>query len=86
VVGILGGDIVVRRAGWLARLRDHCTAWLREVLFVAERRLPMALATPHYAGGVLHICRPGQPWVVLEGVSDHYVAIDFAAGVRRFQP
>jgi hypothetical protein len=32
------------------------------------------------------ICRLGQPWLVLEGVSDHYVAIDFAAEVRRFRP
>ena len=28
----------------------------------------------------------GQPWLVLEGVSDHYVAIDFADEVRRFRP
>jgi hypothetical protein len=86
-VGILGGDIVVRRGGWLARmLRESCRPWLQEVLFVAERRLPMALATAHYTGGVLRIYRLGQPWVVLEGVSDHYVAIDFAAEVRRFRP
>jgi hypothetical protein len=56
------------------------------VLLVAERRLPMALATAHYTGGVLRIYRLGQPWLVLEGVSDHYVAIDFAAEVRRFRP
>jgi hypothetical protein len=32
-VGILGGDIVVRRAGWLARaLRESCPPWLPEVL------------------------------------------------------
>ena len=45
------GDIVVRRPGWLARaLRESCPAWLQEVLLVAERRLPMALATAHYTG------------------------------------
>ncbi len=81
-VGILGGDIVVRRGGWLARsLRESCPHWLQEVLWVAER-----LATAHYTGGVLRIYRLGQPWLVLEGVSDHYVAIDFAAEVRRFRP
>jgi hypothetical protein len=86
-VGILGGDIVVRRAGWLARtLRESCPPWLQEVLLVRERRLPMGLATAHYTGGVLRIYRLGQPWLVLESVSDHYVAIDFAAEVRRFQP
>jgi hypothetical protein len=46
----------------------------------------MALATAHYTGGVLRIYRLGQPWLVLEGVSDHYVAIDFAAEVRPFRP
>jgi hypothetical protein len=56
------------------------------VLLVAERRLPMALATAHYTGGVLRIYRLGQPWVVLEGVNDHHVAIDLAAEVRRFEP
>jgi hypothetical protein len=31
-VGILGGDIVVRRAGWLARApRESCPRWLQEV-------------------------------------------------------
>ncbi len=76
-------DIVVRRAGWLARaLRESCPAWLQEVLLVAERRLPMALVNAHYGGGVLRIYRLGQPWLVLEGVSIHYVAIDFAAEVR----
>jgi hypothetical protein len=50
-VGILGGDIVERRAGLLARmLRKSCPPWLQEVLLVAERRLPMALATAHYTG------------------------------------
>jgi hypothetical protein len=44
----------------------------------------MALATAYYTGGVLRISRLGQPWLVLEGVSDHDVAIDFAAEVRRF--
>jgi hypothetical protein len=45
-VGILGGDIGVRRAGWLARtLRESCPRWLQEVLLVAEQGLPMALAT-----------------------------------------
>src|SRR5215469_9696022 len=85
-VGILGGDIVVRRGGWLARmLRESCPSWLQEMLLVAERRLPMALATAHYTGGVLRIYRLGQPWLVVEGVSDHYIAIDFAAEVRRFR-
>ncbi len=61
-VGI-DGDIVVRRAGWLARmLRESCPHWLQEVLLVAERRLPMAFATAHYTGGVLRIYRLGQPW------------------------
>ena len=84
-VGILGGNILVRRGGWLARaLRESCPPWLQEVLLVAERRLPMALATAHYTGGVLRVYRLGQPWLVLEGVCDHYVAIDFAAEVRRF--
>jgi hypothetical protein len=67
-------------------VRESCPPWLQEVLLVAERRLPMALATAHYTGGVLRIYRLGQPWLVLEGVSDHYVAIDFAAEVRRFRP
>ena len=36
-VGILGGDIVVRGGGWLARmLRESCLVWLQEVLLVAE--------------------------------------------------
>jgi hypothetical protein len=61
-VGILGGDIVVRRAGWLARmLRESCPRWLQEVLLVPERRLSMALATAHYTSGVLRIYRLGQP-------------------------
>ena len=46
----------------------------------------MALATVHYTGGVLRNYRFGQPWLVLEGVSDHYVATTFAAEVRRFEP
>jgi hypothetical protein len=42
-VGILGGDVVVRRAGWRARMpRESCPRWLQEVLLVAEGRLPMA--------------------------------------------
>ncbi len=86
-VGILVGEIVVRGAGWLARmLRESCPPWLQEVLLVAERRLPMALATAHYTGGVLRVYRLGQLWLVLEGVSDHYVALDFALEVRRFNP
>ena len=72
-VSILGGDIVMRRGSWLARMvRESCPTWLQEVLLVRERRLPMALAMAHYMGGVLRIYRLGQPWVVLEGVSDHY--------------
>ncbi len=67
-------------------LRESCPQWLQEALLVAERRLPMALATAHDTGGVLRIYRLGQPWLVLEGVIDHYVAIDFAAEVRRFNP
>jgi len=65
-VGILGGDIVVSRGGWVAgMLRESCPPWLQEVLLVAERRLPMALATAHYAGGVLQplsasCCRIGE--------------------------
>jgi hypothetical protein len=86
-VANLGGDIVVRRAGWLARmLRESCPPWPQEVLLVAERRLPMAVATAHYTGGDLRTYRLGQPWLVQEGVGDHYLATDFAAAVRRFQP
>jgi hypothetical protein len=58
-VGILGGDIVVRRAGWLARmLRESCPRRLQEVLLVAERRLPMAIATAHYMGDAVRNARP----------------------------
>ncbi len=86
-VGIIGDDIVVRRAGWLCRMaQESFPPRLQEVLMVVERWLPIALATAHYAGGVLRIYRLGQPWLVLEGVSDHYVAIDFAAECRRFRP
>ncbi len=86
-VGILGGEIVARRAGWLAdAIRESCPPWLQAFLLVREHRLPLAVATAHYTGGVLRIYRLGQPWLVLEGASDHYVAIDFAAEVRRFQP
>lgn len=47
--GILRGDIVVRRAGWLARaLRESCRRRLHWVLLYAERRLAMALATAYY--------------------------------------
>jgi hypothetical protein len=61
-VGILGDDIVARRGGCLARmLRESCPPWVQEVLLVAELRLPMALATAHYTGGVLRIYRLGQP-------------------------
>ena len=75
----------MRHAGWLSRmLRESCPRWLQEVLLVDVRRLPKALAIAHSTGGVLRIHRLGQPWFVLEGVSDHYVAIDFAAEVRRF--
>lgn len=56
----------MRHAGWLAPiLRESCPRWLQEVLLVAERRLPMALATAPCTGGVLRIYRLGQPWVVL---------------------
>ena len=86
-VGIVGAEIVARRAGWLARmLRESCPPWLQTALMVREHRLPLGGATAHYTGGVLRIYRLGQPWLVLEGVSDHYVAIDFAAEVRRFRP
>src|SRR5215467_156035 len=45
-VGVLGGDITVLRGGWLARmLRGRTGSQMQEVLLVAERRLPMALAT-----------------------------------------
>jgi hypothetical protein len=55
-VGGLGGDIVARRAGRLARaLRESCPRWLQEVLVVAQRPLPMAPATAHYTGGVLDV-------------------------------
>ena len=59
-VGILGGDIIVRRGGWLARmLRESCPPWVQEVLMVAEQRLPMAMATAHYTAGVLRVYRLG---------------------------
>ena len=39
-VGILGGDIVVRRGGWLARvLGESCPAWVQEVLLVVGAEL-----------------------------------------------
>ena len=52
-------------------LRESCPPWLERVLLVRERRLPMTPATAHYTGGVPRIYRLGQPWLVLEGVSDH---------------
>ncbi len=67
-------------------LQESCPPGLREVLLVRERWLPMALATVHYMGGVPRINRLGQPWLAQEGVSDHYVAADLAAEVRRFRP
>lgn len=84
-VGILGDTIVVRRISLLAQLFEELgivglQRWLR-----GEQRLPLAVATAQYTGGVLRIYRMGQPWWVLEGVSEHYVAIDFAAEVRRFR-
>ena len=60
-VGILGGDMVVRRPGWLARMvRESRPRWLQEVLLGAERWLPMALATVHTPAAYLR-------------VSDHYL-------------
>jgi hypothetical protein len=86
-VGILGGEIVARRAGWLAEaIRESCPPWLQVILLVSEHRLPLAAATAHYTGGVLRVYRLGQPWLILEGVGDHYVAMDFAEEVRRSAP
>jgi hypothetical protein len=76
-VGILDGDIVVRRGGWLARM-------LRESLPGpgCGRR---AWSRSRGRGGagdrglrrrVLRIYRLGQPSSLLEGVSDHHVVID----------
>jgi hypothetical protein len=48
-VAIRGGDIVVRRGGWLAEL------------LVAERRLPMALATAHDADDVVRSTHSVSP-------------------------
>jgi fructose-specific phosphotransferase system IIC component len=79
----LGGDIVVRRAGWPAGVLPDMVAG-----GAVRRRAAVADGAGDRAptGGVLRIYRLGQPWLVLEGVSDHYVAIDFAAEVRRFKP
>ena len=85
-VGILGAEIVVRAP---ANTWDSFTKFgLRGLLFgggVTEVRLPMAVATAHYSGGVLRVYELGQPWLILEGVHDHYVATDFAEEVRRFR-
>lgn len=43
--------------GWRG-LQESWPRWLEEVLLVAERSLPMALATAHYTGLV---SRPGDP-------------------------
>ncbi len=83
-IGVLGDTIVVRRVSLLAQLFGELGMFGLERLFRGEQRLPLVLATAHYTGGVLRIYRMGQPWWTLEGVSDHYVAIDFAAEVRRF--
>lgn len=84
--GTLGGDLVVRRAGRLVRmLRESCRPGCREVLLGAGRRLARALAIAHCMGAALRMYRIGQPWAVLEGVSDHYVAIDFTAAARRIR-
>jgi hypothetical protein len=84
-VGILGAEIVVRAPAnsWGSFLEFG----LRGLLFgggVREARIQLAVATAHYTGGVLRVYRLGQPWLILEGVDDHYVAIDFAEEVRRF--
>jgi hypothetical protein len=51
---MLPGDIVVRRAGWLARaLRESCPAWLQAWLG-AERQRPIAVAARYSA------VRPGR--------------------------
>jgi hypothetical protein len=85
-VGIVGVEIVIQRAGWVASmLRESCPTWLQTALTIRELRLPLAVATAHYSDGVLRIYRLGEPWLVLEGVSDHYVAMDFAEEVRRFR-
>jgi hypothetical protein len=77
-VGIVGSEIVVRRVGLAADLFSAIG------LLDREQRLPMALATAHYTGGVLRIYRSGQPWLVLDGVRDHYIAMDLAEEIRRF--
>ena len=70
-VGIVGAEIAVRRTGWPAQmLRQSCPTWLQGVLMVQEQRLPLAIATAHYSGGVLRIYKLGQLWLVLEGVDD----------------
>ena len=38
-------------------LRESCPTWLQDVLPVADRRLPMALAMAHCTGGMMRIYR-----------------------------
>src|SRR5215467_14577356 len=72
-------------AGWQARMLRVVTG-----LAAGSARGRGAAAADGARDGPLHrrmvrIYRLGQPWLVLEGVSDRYVAIDFAAEVRRLR-
>lgn len=85
-VGIRGGDLVVRRTGPLAQLlRELGIFGLLQLLYGRQDRIPLALASVHYTGGVLRIYRSGQPWMVIDRVEDHYVAMDLAEEIRRFR-
>jgi hypothetical protein len=67
-------------------LRESCPPWPETILFVREYWPPIGLAAAQSSGGVRRIYRLGQAWLALEAVSDHNVAIDFAAGMPRFKP
>ncbi len=55
-------------------IRRSCPPWLQAFLLVREHRATARRGNAHYTGGVLCIYCLGQPWLVLEGVSDHYVS------------
>ena len=64
-------------------LRDSGPEWLQRFLTVGETRIPMAAASAHYSGGVLRVYRLGEPWCILEGVDNHYMALDLVEEVHR---
>ena len=58
-IGLRGGHVVVRRAGWFAEmLRNWCPEWLQHFL-TGKMRIPTAAASAHYSGGVLRVYRLG---------------------------